>query len=170
MQTLPKDTTPNESSKGTVKGTVKEDYTNLYWESTQETLVGLYGKRDPLTGQPVEAVNDIIHRVAQAVSLAELKYVMSPEQLLDLTLDEAVEHPKVMQWKQDFAENIGNQRFWANTPANINADPEVSRKVLQYWAHGTLAKIKEEDIWLRSEELRLAYLNKHTEKLSEHEA
>ncbi|MBS1994549.1 MAG: hypothetical protein JSS83_28750, partial [Cyanobacteria bacterium SZAS LIN-3] len=63
---------------------------------------------------------------------------------------------------------IGNQRFWANTPANINADPETSLKVLQYWAHGKIAGLKEEDIWLRSEELRsniiqakLAHLNEN---------
>ena len=30
----------------------KEDYTSRYWESTQETLVGIYGNRDPLTGKP----------------------------------------------------------------------------------------------------------------------
>ncbi|HEY9713300.1 MAG TPA: ribonucleotide reductase N-terminal alpha domain-containing protein, partial [Chroococcales cyanobacterium] len=134
----------------------REDYTNRYWESTQETLVGLYGKRDPDTGLPVESVNDIIHRVAQAVAIAELKYALTTQELTELTIEDAVKHAKVEQWAKTFADNIGNQRFWANTPANINADPEVSLKVLQYWAHGKLANIKEEEIWLRSEELRLA--------------
>jgi ribonucleoside-diphosphate reductase alpha chain len=135
--------------------TAKEDYTHRYWESTQETLVGLYAKRDPITGQPVEGVNDIIHRVATSTALAELKYVLSPSELIELSLEQALAHPAVEQWAHVFADNIGNQRFWANTPANINADPEVSLKVLQYWAYGKLANLKEEDIWLRSEELRL---------------
>ncbi|MBS1998959.1 MAG: hypothetical protein JSS86_21685, partial [Cyanobacteria bacterium SZAS LIN-2] len=145
----------------------KEDYSNRYWESTQETLVGLYGKRDAL-GQPIETVNEIVHRVATSVALAELKYVLTPEELIEITLDEALQHPRVVQFAQIFADNIGNQRFWANTPANINADPETSLKVLQYWAHGKIAGLKEEDIWLRSEELRsniiqakLAHLNEN---------
>lgn len=169
MQTLPKESSSYESSNNLDQGIVKEDFTPLYWESTQETLVGLYGKRDSQTGLPVESVNDIIHRVSHAVAIAELKYVLSPDELIAITLEQAMAHPLVCQWKQAFADNIGNQRFWANTPANINADPEVSLKVLQYWAHGTLAKIKEEDIWTRSEELRLNYISKQTEKLSEHE-
>jgi len=147
----------------------QEDFSQLYWESTQETLVGLYGKRDPVTGQPIESVNDIIHRVAEANAVAELKYVLAPAEIIEITLEEAIEHPRVVYWKKIFADNIGNQRFWANTPANINADPAISLKVLQYWAHGTLAKLKEEDIWLRSEELRLAFLNRRIEALSEHE-
>lgn len=147
----------------------QEDFTNLYWESTQETLVGLYGKRDSSSGLPVESVNDIIYRVAQSVAIAELKYAMTPEQIVELTLDVAIKHPAVVQAAQVFAENIGKQRFWANTPANINSDPIVSLRVLQYWAHGKLATMKEEDIWLRSEELRQAVINRKVEKLSEHE-
>ncbi|MBS1991060.1 MAG: hypothetical protein JSS83_11110, partial [Cyanobacteria bacterium SZAS LIN-3] len=85
----------------------KEDYSNRYWESTQETLVGLYGKRDAL-GQPIETVNEIVHRVATSVALAELKYVLTPEELIEITLDEALQHPRVVQFAQIFADNIGN--------------------------------------------------------------
>lgn len=148
----------------------REDYSSRYWESTQETLVGLYGKRDSSTGLPVETVNDIVHRVATSVALAELKYVLTPAEVIELTLESAFKHPKVVEWARIFADNVGNQRFWANTPANINSDPAVSLKVLQYWAHGKLANLKEEDIWLRSEELRQAYLNGRLDKLNEHEA
>ena len=110
----------------------KEDFSHRYWESTQETLVGLYAKRDPKTGLPVETVNDIIHRVATSVAVAELKYVLSPQELIDIELESALKHPKVAQWAQTFADAIGSQRFWANTPANINADPEVALNVLKY--------------------------------------
>lgn len=152
-----------------IKLPVSEDYTNRYWESTQETLVGLYAKRDPITGQPVEGVNDIILRVATSVALAELKYVLTPAEIIDLDIHAALTHPKVVQWAQIFADNIGNQRFWANTPANINADPEVSLRVLQYWAHGKIANMKEEDIWMRSEELRHAVTQGKLAGLSEQE-
>ncbi len=67
------------------KMNITEDYTSRYWESTQETLVGLYAKRDPITGQPVEGVNEIIHRVATSVAVAELKYALKPEELVKLT-------------------------------------------------------------------------------------
>lgn len=147
----------------------KEDYNHLYWESTQETLVGLYAQRDPVTGQPVEEVSDIINRVALANAIAELRYCLSPAEIVAVTLSQALENAKVQQWFRVFADHIGRQRFWANTPGNINADPALSLKVLQYWAHGTLAKMREEDIWLRSEELRLAFVNNKTEGLSEHE-
>jgi ribonucleoside-diphosphate reductase alpha chain len=146
----------------------KEDYSHRYWESTQETLVGLYGKRDS-NGQPIESVNEIVHRVATSVALAELKYALTPEELVEVTLDEALQHPRVIQFAQIFADNIGNQRFWANTPANINADPETSVKVMQYWAHGKLAGLKEEDIWLRSEELRSNVIQAKFAHLNENE-
>jgi ribonucleoside-diphosphate reductase alpha chain len=162
-------TAETRTDSQSIAGDLQTDFTEHYWESTQETLVGLYGKRDPKTGQPVERINDIIHRVAQAVAIAELKYVLSPEEILACSLEQAIAHPRVAQWKKTFADNIGNQRFWANTPANINADPLVSLKVLQYWANGTLAKLKEEDIWLKSEPLRLAFINQNTEALSAYE-
>lgn len=132
----------------------KEDFSSRYWETTQETLVGLYARRDPKTGQPVENVTDIVYRVAFANAIAELKYVLSTEQLVALTLADALAHPIVQKWSDIFAHNIGTQKFWANTPGNINANPEVSLKVLKYWAHGKLAGYEEADIWLISEELR----------------
>lgn len=167
MLTMPKDETSKDNSNPT--GLARPDYSHLYWESTQETLVGLYAKRDPISGQPIETVNDIIHRVAQSVAIAELKYVLSPEEIIELTLEDALAHPKVVHWAQVFSDNIGNQRFWANTPANINADQAVSLMVLQYWAHGTLNKLKEDEIWLRSEELRKAVIEGKTKGFSENE-
>ena len=136
------------------------DYTDSYWESTQETLVGLYAKRHPETGLPIEDLNGIIHRVAFANAIAELKYALSPSELVALSFEEAIIHPSVTDWAKTFAECIGKQRFWANTPGNINADPEISLRVLKYWAHGQLAGMKEDEIWLRSDELSRAYSKK----------
>jgi ribonucleoside-diphosphate reductase alpha chain len=140
----------------------KEDFSSLYWETTQETLVGLYARRDTRTGEPVESINDIIYRVAFANAIAELKYAVKPDELIKFTIDQALDHPAVKKWAEIFAQNIGSQRFWANTPGNINADPQLSLKVLQYWAHGTLAGYEEADIWLVSEELRTAWESTHS--------
>jgi hypothetical protein len=131
-----------------------------YFESTQETLVGLYSKRDSKTGKPVETVNEIVHRVASAVALAELKYILRPDEIVAMSLEQALSNGRVAQWKKEFAESIGKQKFWANTPANINADPDTSLKVLKYWAYGQLANLKEDEIWLRAEEFRIAYESK----------
>src|SRR5262249_26968570 len=84
-QTTPAQAPPPPAPVVPVPTPIKEDFTSRYWESTQETLVGLYGKRDLHTGQPIETVNDIIHRVATATALAELKYVLSPTELIDLS-------------------------------------------------------------------------------------
>lgn len=145
------------------------DYADRYWQSTQDTLIGLYSKRDKITGQPIESINDIIRRVAQAVAIAELKYELAPAQLVKLSLDQALEQLAVRSWFKTFADRIGQQYFWANTPANINADPSVALKVLQYWAHGKLAGLSEEEIWLRSDELSSAHQTKATSRLSNDE-
>ncbi len=148
---------------------VKEDFSSRYYESTQETLVGLYGNRDPVTGEPNESVNDIIHRVATSVALAELKYILSPADITALSLEKALKTPQVVQWQKRFAHEIGNQKFWANTPANINASPQVALDVLKYWAYGKLAKFTEEEIWVNSEHLRLSYTNNKVEGLTANE-
>src|SRR5690349_9392224 len=92
----------------------KEDFQPLYWESTQETLIGLYAQRDSVTGQPTENLNDIIYRVAFANAIAELKYVLSPQQLTTINLQQALEHARTRQWADVFAHHIGTQKFWAN--------------------------------------------------------
>ncbi|MBX9694532.1 MAG: hypothetical protein K2Z81_19250, partial [Cyanobacteria bacterium] len=138
----------------TMKKEERISFNDRYLESTQETLVGLYAKRDTETGLPIEDLSAIVYRVAQSIALAELKYCIGPEELVNMELEQALAHPQVVKWAGVFADHIGNQKFWANTPANINADPEVSLQVLQYWAHGTLEGLEESSIWLVSEELR----------------
>ena len=146
---------PSEACSSSVK--TFADYSDFYFESTQETLVGIYSRRDQETGFPLEDINGIIHRVAFAIAVAELKYILSPQEIVDISLAEAVNHPTVLEWSRIFADNIGKQRFWANTPGNINASAENSLKVLKYWAHGQLAGLKEDELWLRSEEFLEQY-------------
>ena len=145
---------PKESEAVSVPYKMFADYADNYWESTRETLVGLYARRDPHTGLPVEDINGIIHRVAYANAMAELKYVLTLEQLTDITFEQAIVHPQVVRWAKVFADEIGRQHFWANTPGNINADAEISLKVLKYWAHGKLAGMNEDQIWLYTNRLR----------------
>jgi ribonucleotide reductase alpha subunit len=130
------------------------DYESRYLDATKETLVGLYARRNPNTGQPEETLNEIIHRVAYSVAIAELKYAFTPEQIINMSLVDAISHPVTQEWAQKFASHIGEQKFWANSPANINASPAIALSVLKYWAHGVLAGLAESDIWLQSEVLR----------------
>lgn len=138
------------------------DYAHLYDDSTQETLVSLYGKRNE-KGDPIETVNDIINRVALSVALAELKYVLEPSEIVELSLEDAIKLGPVQDWYEKFRDYIGNQVFWANTPCNINADPEISLKVLKYWAHGIEEGFNEADLWLESEKLRQDFLSGATQ-------
>ena len=150
---------PQQSDKKASKYRSFGNYEDLYWESTRDTLVGLYAQRDAENGLPIEDINEIIHRVAFANAIAELKYVLSPAQLVAISLDDALDHASVLEWAKVFAENIGKQRFWANTPGNINADPVISLKVLKYWAHGVLLGLDEENIWLQATDCHKLYLN-----------
>lgn len=145
------------------------DYSSRYLDATKETLVGLYAQRDPVTGEPTEDINGIIDRVATSVAIAELKYKLSPEDILKLSLQEAIGKKVVQSYRKIFSDHIGNQKFWANTPANINADPEVSLNVLKYWANGKILGLEEDQIWMRSEDLRKAYAKKETSGLKENE-
>lgn len=133
------------------------DFSSRYWESTRETLTALYAQRDRKTGEPIEDLNDIVYRVAYANAIAELKYVLPPQQIVDISLADALAHPVVEKWALVFARHIGNQFFWANTPGNINADADLSLKVLKYWAAGVLNDLSEDQIWLDSEKLRLKF-------------
>jgi ribonucleotide reductase alpha subunit len=157
------------ASSSRAAGFKREDWSNRYFQSTQETIQGLYAKRDPKTGEPIENINDIIERVSLAVAIAELKYVLSPSDLSNLTFEQALNNEKVIHWANFFAHYIGNQFFWANTPANINADPVISLKVLNYWAHGKLAGMSEEEIWMRSQRLMTVRGTQRESALSEHE-
>ena len=48
--------------------------------------------------------------LAEATALAELKYVLQPQEIVELNLEQAMQHPRVMQWAHIFADNIGNPR------------------------------------------------------------
>lgn len=145
------------SSKRTCEITRPWDFSSRYFESTRETLESLYAQRDRVTGEPTEDLNDIIYRVATANAIAELKYALTPQQIKEITLAEALVHPSVEKWALAFARHIGEQFFWANTPGNINADPALSLKVLKYWALGVLSGWSEDEIWLNSERLRVSF-------------
>lgn len=171
MFTLPrKMQAPQQSEEKVSKYRSFGDFEDLYWEATRETLVGLYAQRDSETGLPVEDINDIVHRVAFANAIAELKYVLTAKELVDISFDEAINHPIVLQWAKVYAENIGKQRFWANTPGNINADPLISLKVLKYWAHGNLANLAEDEIWIRSAEFLDRFMRHSSKSASQKEA
>jgi len=147
-------------NKWVPKQLIEKDFEDNFLDSTKETLRVLYADRIKSEhGETIttETTTQIIYRVAKSVALAELKYQLSPEELIHISLDDALSHPIVVDKAESFADCIGNQFFWANTPANINARPEIALKVLQYWAHGTLHGYVEEDIWLESDNLRKEY-------------
>lgn len=139
----------------------KQDFTPLYLDTTQETLRMLYAQRDPKTGEMIEDLNDIIYRVSLSVALAEIKYHESPIDIVKMTVEEAISRADVLNQAQAFAYAIGNQQFWPNTPASINADPEIAFKVIQYWAYGQLAGMEESQIWSLSEERRSNFLQQN---------
>jgi ribonucleoside-diphosphate reductase alpha chain len=150
LQVFPEDN-GNGDSKEPQINYHKIDFSENFWDSTKETIRVLYSNRDPITGETTEDINAIIYRVAQSVAMAELKYILTPQEIIWINLDGALKHPAVAKYTDLFARCMGNQIFWANTPANINAEPEVSLNVLKYWAHGKLAGLDEVEIWKQTE-------------------
>lgn len=151
LQIFPEDNNENPASQDSQINYNKIDFSENFWDSTKETLRVLYSKRDQQTGQTTEDINAIIYRVAQSVAIAELKYVLTAQEIVWMNLEGALKHPVVAKYTDAFAKCMGNQIFWANTPANINAEPEVSLNVLKYWAHGKLAGLDEVEIWKQTE-------------------
>lgn len=136
---------------------VERDYEARYWDSTKETLVGLYSDRE--NGEPIETVSQIVSRVADSMAIGELPYILTPGEIVKLKLGDALDFQVVKYWADVFSEMIGRQYFWMNTPANINANPSVALSVIQYEAYGKLSGMNLDDTWLKSEEYRQFYLD-----------
>src|SRR3989338_3614560 len=113
------------------------DFSSNFPENVQDVVKKLYSKRNE-KGEAVETITQTWRRVAMAVGMARLKYAMKPSELIRITLERALENESVLKAAARYYRAMGERKMFANTPANINANPEVSLSVLQYEAHGEI--------------------------------
>lgn len=138
------------------KEILSTDFSANFPENVQDVIKKLYSKRNE-KGEAIETVTQTWRRVAMAVGMARLKYVMKPNELIRLTLERAIENESVLKAAARYYQAMGERKMFANTPANINANPEVSLNVLQYEAHGEVLGWNTHKIWMSENDLREKY-------------
>src|SRR3989338_269317 len=85
----------NFISKEQAKEILERDYSANFPENVQELVKKLYSKRNE-KGESIENITQTWRRVALSVGLARLKYVLKPHELIQLTLERALDHPAVL--------------------------------------------------------------------------
>lgn len=132
------------------------DYGPNFPENVHDVVRKLYSKRNE-KGEAIESITQTLRRVAVAVGVARLKYMLKPHEIIQLALERALENEAVLAAAAKYYQAMGERKMFANTPANINADPQVSLYVLQYEAHGEVLNWSTHKIWMSENELRIRY-------------
>ena len=147
-------------TKEKAKEILATDYGLNFPENVHDVVKKLYSKRNE-KGEAIESITQTWRRVALGVAIARLKYSLKPHEIIQISLERALENETVLKAAARYYQAMGERKMFANTPANINANPEVSLYVLQYEAHGEVLNWSTHKIWISEVELRQKY-----EKLS----
>ncbi|GEM_PF-531844 len=132
------------------------DYGTNFPENVHDVVRKLYSKRNE-KGEAIENISQTWRRVAFSVAIARLKYSLKSHEIIQLSLERALENELVLKAAAKYYQAMGERKMFANTPANINANPEVSLHVLQYEAHGEVLNWTTHKIWMSEVELRQKY-------------
>ena len=143
-------------SREKAKEILSMDFGTNFPENVQDVVRKLYSRRNE-KGEAIESISQTWRRVAMAVGMARLKYAMKPHELIRFTLERALENESVLKAAARYYQAMGERKMFANTPANINANPEVSLNVLQYEAHGEILGWNTHKIWISENDLRQKY-------------
>ncbi len=143
-------------TKEKAKEILAVDYSSNFSESVQDLVKKLYSKRNE-KGETTETITQTWRRVAIAVAVSRLKYTLKPHEIIQLSLERALENEAVLKAAARYYQAMGERKMFANTPANINANPEVSLCVLQYEAHGEMLNWSIHKIWMSENDLRHKY-------------
>ena len=143
-------------TKEKAKEILTQDFGPNFPENVHDVVKKLYSKRNE-KGEAIETITETWRRVAISVSVARLKYALKPHEVIQLTLERALENEAVLIAAARYYVAMGERKMFANTPCNINASPEVSLHVLQYEAHGEILGWNTHKIWTSENELRHKY-------------
>jgi ribonucleotide reductase alpha subunit len=132
------------------------DYGPNFPESVHDVVRKLYSKRNE-KGEAIETITQTWKRVALAIAVARIKYTLKLQDIIQLTLEKALENETVLTSAARYYQAMGTRKMFANTPCNINANPEISLYVLQYEAHGEVLNWSTHKIWMSEHELRQKY-------------
>ncbi|MBI2996723.1 MAG: hypothetical protein HYY52_08490 [Candidatus Melainabacteria bacterium] len=143
-------------TKEKAKEILATDYGPNFPENVHDVVRKLYSRRNE-KGDAIETISQTWRRVALSVGMARLKYALKSHELISLTLERALENEAVLTNSAKYYQAMGERKMFANTPCNINANPEVSLNVLQYEAHGEILNWSTHKIWMSENELRHKY-------------
>ena len=146
----------NILTKEKAKEILAFDFGPNFPENVHDVVKKLYSKRNE-KGEAVETITETWRRVAISVSVARLKYVLKPHEIIQFSLERALENEAVLVSAARYYQALGERKMFANTPCNINASPDVSLYVLQYEAHGEILGWNTHKIWMNENELRHKY-------------
>ena len=146
----------NTLTKERAKEVLAIDFGPNFPESVHDVVRKLYSKRNE-KGEAIETLTQTWRRVTISIAIARLKYALKPHEIIQLTLERALDHEVVFRAAAKYYQAMGERKMFANTPANINANPEVSLHVLQYEAHGEILNWGTHKIWMSEHDLRLKY-------------
>lgn len=143
-------------SKEKSKEILSVDHGSNFPDTVHDVVKKLYSKRSE-KGEAIETITQTWRRVAISVAVARLKYSLKPHEIILLSLERALENEAVLSAAARYYQAMGERKMFANTPANINANPEVALSVLQYEAHGEILGWTTHKIWMSENDLRLKY-------------
>jgi len=146
--------------KDQARAILETDFGSNFPENVHDVVKKLYSRRNE-KGELIESLTQIWKRVALSVAIAQLKYVLKPHELIQLTIDKALDNEYVLSAAAKYYKAMGERKMFANTPANINAREDFSLYVLQYEAHGEILGWSTHKIWMSENELRQKYEKAH---------
>ncbi len=136
------------------------DFGANFPENVHDVVKKLYGRRNE-KGEVTESLCETFKRVSKAVAVAQLKYILKPHEIIQLTLDKVLDNEYVLSSAARYYKAMGERKMFANTPANINAREDISLMVLQYEAHGEILGWSTHKIWMMENELRQRFEKSH---------
>lgn len=150
----------NLLSKEQAREILNTDFGSNFPENVHDLVRKLYSKRNE-KGEAIESLSETWRRVALSVALGQIKYVMKSHEIIQLTLEKALENEHVLSAAAKYYKAMGERKMFANTPANINAKEEISLMVLQYEAHGEILGWNTHKTWMSENDLRQKYEKIH---------
>lgn len=147
---------PEHLTREKAKEILSIDYGSNFPDNVHDVVKKLYSKRSE-KGEAIENITQTWRRVAVSVAIARLKYSLKPHEIILLSLERALDNEYVLSAAARYYKAMGERKMFANTPANINANPEVSLHVLQYESHGEILNWTTHKIWMLENDLRLKY-------------
>lgn len=145
-------------SKEEAKNALSVDYSVNFSSNEEMTIINTYGKKDD-HGKSIETLTQIYRKVSLGIAIARLKYTFKPFEIIQFTLDKAIENETVLFFAAKYYKLLGERKLILEPGFALYASPDISLNVLQYEAHGQIIGSNTSQIWNSEKRLRARYEN-----------